>query len=205
MLPAAIQPGQANNTVSVAVGYGRTKVGKGGQDVGVNVYQLLDASGACVSYMAANVTIDNTGENVKLAQTQTHFSLNDGLGMRHIVKETTLAEYKNHANAGNEDRAEALAWKDITFYPDYFGKKNGFNWSMAIDLNSCVGCGACVISCNAENNIPIVGKMKLFVHTKCIGCVSTVIMRAMKKILKWFISQCYVSIAKMHLVKTFVR
>jgi len=158
MLPAAIQPGQANNTVSVAVGYGRTKVGKGGQDVGVNVYQLLDASGACVSYMAANVTIDNTGENVKLAQTQTHFSLNDGLGMRHIVKETTLAEYKNHANAGNEDRAEALAWKDITFYPDYFGKKNGFNWSMAIDLNSCVGCGACVISCNAENNIPIVGK-----------------------------------------------
>jgi|JI102314A2RNA_FD_contig_123_59810_length_6906_multi_3_in_2_out_0_3 MoCo/4Fe-4S cofactor protein with predicted Tat translocation signal len=157
-LPVAIQPGQANNTVSVAVGYGRTMVGKGGVGVGVNVYHLLDASGACVNYMGANVSITNTGENVKLAQTQTHFSLNDGLGQRRIVKETTLAEYKKSPNAGNEDRAEALAWKDITFYPDYFGKKNGFNWSMAIDLNSCVGCGACVISCNAENNIPIVGK-----------------------------------------------
>ncbi len=158
MLPAAIQPGQNVNSVSVAVGYGRTVVGKGGAGIGVNVYHLLDASGECVNYMASNVTITNTGENVKLAQTQTHFSLNDGLGQRRIVKETTLAEYQHNANAGNEDRAEALAWKDITFYPDYFGKKNGFNWSMAIDLNSCVGCGACVISCNAENNIPIVGR-----------------------------------------------
>ncbi len=158
MLPVCIQPGQTINAVSVALGYGRTTLGKGGEGVGVNVYHLLDASGPCVSYMASNVTLTNTGKNVKLAQTQTHFSLNDGLGMRRIVKETTLAEYQHKANAGNEDREEALAWKDVTFYPDYFGKKNGFNWSMAIDLNSCVGCGACVISCNAENNIPIVGK-----------------------------------------------
>ena len=76
-LPAAIQPGQANGSVSVAVGYGRKTIGKGGAGVGVNVYHLIDASGECLNYMAANVTLDNTGENVKLAQTQTHFRMTD--------------------------------------------------------------------------------------------------------------------------------
>lgn len=157
-LPVAIQPGQVNGAVSVAVGYGRTVIGRGGEGVGVNVYPMLDASAECLNYMAAGATIENTGKNVKLAQTQTHFSLNDGLGQRKIVKETTLEEYKKNPVAGNEDREEALKWKDVTFYPDYFGKKNGFNWGMSIDLNSCIGCGACVIACNAENNIPVVGK-----------------------------------------------
>jgi molybdopterin-containing oxidoreductase family iron-sulfur binding subunit len=161
IVPVAIQPGQAFGSVSIAVGYGRTLIGKGGEGVGVNVYPLIDASGESVNYMASGVKVDATGENVKLAQTQTHFSLNDGLGQRRIVKETTLEEYKKNPLAGNEDRAEALAWQEVTFYPDYFGKKNGFNWGMSIDLNSCTGCGACVISCNAENNIPVVGKKEV--------------------------------------------
>jgi len=157
-LPVAIQPGQAYGSVSVALGYGRTAIGKGGAGVGVNVYPMLDAKGECVSYMAAGAAVSKLGENVKLAQTQTHFSINDGIAPRRIVKETTLEEYKHNPKAGNEDREEALAWNGITFYPDYFGKKNGFNWGMSIDLNSCIGCGACVVACNAENNIPVVGK-----------------------------------------------
>lgn len=160
-LPVAIQPGQAYGSVSIALGYGRTAIGKGGAGVGVNVYPMLDASGDCVSYMASNATMEPVGENVKLAQTQTHFSINDGLSVRRIIKETTLAEYKKSAKAGNEDREEALAWNNVTFYPDYFGKKNGFNWGMNIDLNSCIGCGACVVACNAENNIPVVGKKEV--------------------------------------------
>ncbi|MEZ5014296.1 MAG: TAT-variant-translocated molybdopterin oxidoreductase [Chitinophagales bacterium] len=158
LIPVAIQPGQAKGSVSVALGYGRTKIGKGGIDIGVKVAHLADASGECISYMLSGAEISKTGENIKLAATQTHFSLNDGLASRRIVKETTLAEYKKNEAAGNEDRAEALGWKDVTFYPDYFGKKNGLNWGMNIDLNSCIGCGACVVSCNAENNIPVVGR-----------------------------------------------
>lgn len=160
-LPIAIQPGQAYGSVSVALGYGRTAIGKGGAGVGVNVFPMLDASGDCVSYMAGGAEIKPKGENVKLAQTQTHFSINDGLGPRRIVKETILEEYKHNPKAGNEDREEALAWSNVTFYPDYFGKKNGFNWGMNIDLNSCIGCGACVVACNAENNIPVVGKAEV--------------------------------------------
>ncbi|MFI5171556.1 MAG: TAT-variant-translocated molybdopterin oxidoreductase [Chitinophagales bacterium] len=158
LLPVCIQPGQAFGSASVALGYGRTILGKGGEGIGIDVYPMLDASGDCINYMSSGATITKTGDNEKFAQTQTHFSLNDGLGQRRIVKETTLAEYKKDPLSGNEDRAEALAWEGTTFYPDYFGKKNGFNWGMSIDLNSCVGCGACVIACNAENNIPVVGK-----------------------------------------------
>ena len=157
-IPVAIQPGQAYGSGSVGLGYGRTVIGKGGVGIGVNAYPMLDASGATINYASSGASISPNGKNVKLAQTQTHFSLNDGLGQRKIVKETTLEEYKRSPLAGNEDREEALAWKDVTFYPDYFGKKNGFNWGMNIDLNSCIGCGACVISCNAENNIPVVGR-----------------------------------------------
>lgn len=160
-LPIAIQPGQAYGSVSVALGYGRTTIGKGGAGVGVNVYPMLDASGDCVSFIASGAELKSLGENVKLAQTQTHFSINDGIAPRRIVKETILEDYKHNPKAGNEDREEALAWHNVTFYPDYFGKKNGFNWGMNIDLNSCIGCGACVIACNAENNIPVVGKAEV--------------------------------------------
>ncbi len=157
-LPICIQPGQTYGSGSIAVGYGRTILGKGGEGIGVDVYPLIDASGDNINYITSGASITKTGRNEKFAQTQTHFSLNDGMGQRRIVKETTLAEYKKNPLSGNEDRAEALAWEGTTFYPDYFGKKNGFNWGMSIDLNSCVGCGACVVACNAENNIPVVGK-----------------------------------------------
>ena len=156
-LPVAIQPGQARGSVSVALGYGRTVVGKAGKDVGVNAYPLLSMNGSNVSYYAADVQIEKLGKNSAFAQTQTHFNLYDGLAKRSIVKETTLAEYKKNPLAGNTDRADKLAHLD-TFYPDYQAGKNGFDWGMSIDLNSCIGCGACTVACVSENNVPVVGK-----------------------------------------------
>lgn len=157
-LPIAIQPGQAYGSVSVALGYGRTMAGKVGDNVGKNVYPMIDASGDAFNYAVFGVTLSEKKiKNVHLAQTQTHFTLNDGLAKRPIVKETTLTEYKKNNKAGNTDRAKILAQLD-TFYPDFQATKNGFNWGMNIDLNSCVGCGACHVSCVAENNIPVVGK-----------------------------------------------
>lgn len=159
-LPVAIQPGQAKGSGSIALGYGRTMAGKAGNGVGVSVYPMLDASGGSINYTALSAEIAKKHKNVQLAQTQTHFSLNDGLAKRNIVKETTLAEYKRNNKAGNTDRAKILEELD-TFYPDHYAGKNGFNWGMNIDLNSCVGCGACHISCVAENNIPVVGKSEI--------------------------------------------
>ncbi|MFN0274296.1 MAG: TAT-variant-translocated molybdopterin oxidoreductase [Chitinophagales bacterium] len=156
-LPIAIQPGQVYGSVSVAVGYGRTIAGKVGDNVGKNVFPMIDAGGDCMNYTLLGATISEPIKNVKFAQTQTHFSLNDGLAKRPIVKETTLAQYKKNHKAGNTDRAKILSHLD-TFYPDFQATKNGFNWGMNIDLNSCVGCGACHVSCVAENNISVVGK-----------------------------------------------
>lgn len=156
-LPVSIQPGQAKGSASVAIGYGRTVVGKVGKGVGKAVAVFADASGETVNYNLYGASISKTGHNEVFAQTQTHFNLNDGVGKRKIVKETTLAEFKENPLAGNTDRAEVLAQLD-TFYPDFQAGKNGFNWGMNIDLNTCIGCGACTIACASENNVPVVGK-----------------------------------------------
>ncbi|MBC8172654.1 MAG: TAT-variant-translocated molybdopterin oxidoreductase [Chitinophagales bacterium] len=159
-IPVAIQPGQANGSASIALGYGRTKIGKVGAGIGTNVFSLIDFSGDTINYNISGAEISKPGNNIKFSQTQTHFSLNDGIAKRKIVKETTLAEYQKNPKAGNKDRAKVLEQLD-TFYPDYFATKNGFNWGMSIDLNSCTGCGACTIACNAENNISVVGKKEV--------------------------------------------
>jgi molybdopterin-containing oxidoreductase family iron-sulfur binding subunit len=94
-----------------------------------------------------------------VAITQTHFNITlqdlGGIKTRKLVKETTLNEYKKNDTAGNEDRA-AIMEEMVTLY--YEHKRPGHRWTMAIDLNSCDGCGACVVACNIENNVPIVGK-----------------------------------------------
>ncbi len=156
-VPVAIQPGQAKGSASIALGYGRSMIGKAGEGVGVNVWPMVDASGDCLVYCASGATVEKTGKNIRFAQTQTHFNLNDGLAKRTIVKETTLAEYQANPLSGNMDRAEKLGHLD-TFYPDFQAGRNGFDWGMSIDLNSCVGCGACTIACISENNVPIVGR-----------------------------------------------
>ena len=156
-IPVVIQPGQAKGSASVALGYGRTAIGNAGKDVGANAYPLMSVEGGKVMFAAGNVSLESTGKNVDLAQTQTHFNLNDGIAKRSIVKETTLAEYQKNPLAGNTDRADKLAHLD-TFYPDFQEGKNGFDWGMSIDLNSCIGCGACTVACVSENNVPVVGK-----------------------------------------------
>jgi len=88
---------------------------------------------------------------VQLAQTQTHHTMEG----RDIVRETTLKEYESKPNAGNEAHEE-FEKKHQTLYPEH--KYDSFHWGLGIDLNSCVGCGACTIACQAENNVAVVGK-----------------------------------------------
>lgn len=153
-LPVVAVPGTPDGTFGIALGFGRTAVNHDLLKNGKNAYPMLTASG-----IVGNVSWSKANKTEKLAITQTHHNLTlKGLGgtkTRHIVKEASLADYKKNPFAGNEDRAEILH-ELVTLYPTH--DRPGHHWTMAVDLNTCTGCSACVVACNAENNIPVVGK-----------------------------------------------
>lgn len=174
-VPVMVQPGQANNTFGLALGYGRTMGGKVIKKTGgVNAYPFLRFAAGCVQNTVVGVNVSKTGSTYKLALTQTFNTLYDPeKGKRFgddydrseaIVKETSLAYYKDkkgdnpYADSQKEyqEKKKHLVslWDAYIETPEY----QPLYWSMAIDLNKCTGCGACVVSCNAENNIPVVGK-----------------------------------------------
>lgn len=165
-LPAVASPGQAHGTVGIAIGYGR-KFGKTDELIGQNVYPLVNFVNGEQRQYAFGATISKTSEMYAIASTQTHHTM---MG-RDIVKETSLAQFKENPHSGNHKHTfhtnltklrngkethghlsadEADFWKK-------FDRPN-HNWGMTIDLNACTGCGACVIACHAENNVPVVGK-----------------------------------------------
>lgn len=149
VLPVLSQPGQTQGTISVAVGYGRTLAGPVGNDVGKNAFPFYSLRNG--TFQTSNtVTLTATGVNSELAQTQTHHSIE---GRNSIIKEATFTEYlKNPSvNTGKGEDHKVYSLWDEYDRPTY-------NWVMAIDLNACTGCGACVVACSAENNIPVVGK-----------------------------------------------
>jgi len=149
-IPALSQPGQARGTISVAVGYGRTKVGPVGINVGQNAFPFYSLRNGTLQ-TSTTATQAATGANSPLAQTQTHHSIE---GRNSIIKEATFTEYVKDpaARTGKkeDEKPYDLFWENHDM-PQY-------NWVMAIDLNACTGCGACVVACSAENNVPIVGK-----------------------------------------------
>ena len=153
-LPVVLQPGIANNTIAVSVGLGREKVGRAGNGVGKNVYPFVSMSGETMSYSNSKVSVKPTGNKYELAITQTHGTFEG----RNVIQETTLSEYKKNPKAGNESIEEYEHLNDVTLYPQDIHQYNGLRWGMNIDLNSCIGCGACQVACSTENNVPVVGK-----------------------------------------------
>ncbi|WP_367865248.1 TAT-variant-translocated molybdopterin oxidoreductase [Pedobacter sp. WC2423] len=148
-LPVLVQPGQAQGTASIALGYGRTKVGKAGDNVGQNAYPFVTFSNGTLQY-ANTITITKTGATNELAQTQTHHSFEG----RNIIREATFKEYVKNPSAGTGKHDSEHKTYDL--WDKY--EKPGNNWVMAIDLNACTGCGSCIVACNVENNIPVVGR-----------------------------------------------
>jgi Fe-S-cluster-containing dehydrogenase component len=157
-LPAVAVPGQAEGAFGIAVGYGKTVVNHDELKIGANAYPFLALVGDNL-VSTTTATIKVTGETQKLAITQTHHNITlkglGGIKRRGVVKETTLPEYVKSASAGNEDR-EKIKEEMVTLY--YEHEKSGHHWTLTVDLNSCIGCGACVAACNVENNVPVVGK-----------------------------------------------
>ena len=163
-LPVLIQPGQPKGTVSIALGYGRTEVGKIGNGIGQNAFLLIGHKDTNRNYAGQSISLKKTADTYPLATTQTHHSME----AREIVKETTFAEYVMDSKSGNEShflfKEKFLDDKrddrrGVTMY-----KKHDFpgaHWGLSIDFNKCTGCNACVIGCQAENNVAVIGKQEV--------------------------------------------
>ncbi len=137
--PVLIQPGHADSAISIALGYGRRECGRVGSGTGHNAYPLRTSSHPG---FVSGVAVRKTGRTYPLSFTQEHHSMEG----RDIVREYRAGEKAEHA-------PEPL----FSLYKEH-DYSQGHQWGMAIDLNACVGCNACVLACQAENNIPIVGK-----------------------------------------------
>ncbi|MET4080772.1 MoCo/4Fe-4S cofactor protein with predicted Tat translocation signal [Pedobacter sp. UYP30] len=148
-LPVLVQPGQAQDTASIALGYGRKKAGKVGDGVGQNAYPFVSFANGSMQYFTT-ATISGSNGHYELAQTQTHHSYEG----RNIIQEATFAEYVKDPTAGSEKSEEGHKVYDL--WNKY--EQLGTSWVMAIDLNACTGCGTCVVACSVENNIPVVGR-----------------------------------------------
>ncbi len=162
IVPIMIQPGQAEGTFGLAVGYGRTKAGRVANGVGVNAYELLDSSKGFVNFdITAGVEIAVTEDKYKIARTQTHQTF---MGRENVIQEATLGEYKQNAGAG---RYHPEIYKDGEFIkPSKISLWKGHqysqhHWGLAIDMNSCIGCSACIVACQVENNVAVVGKQEV--------------------------------------------
>jgi molybdopterin-containing oxidoreductase family iron-sulfur binding subunit len=156
-IPCLVIPGMNADTVAVAVGYGRNEnFSKASAGMGVNIYPLAGAT---------TVTVEKTGGEEKVAQMQIHNYYED----RHeVVRETTLATLKKYPHeisgyrehlAGDFAKMTKDYRSEATLYPMH--SQPGIKWGMNIDMNSCTACGACVVACHAENNVPVVGKREV--------------------------------------------
>jgi MoCo/4Fe-4S cofactor protein with predicted Tat translocation signal len=145
-LPAMVLPGVAEDTVVVELGYGREAAGRVGSGVGGNAYRLRSST---AMWGASGVVARETWGEHLLAVTQDHWELEG----RTLVRETSLAGYRDKPEfARDPEIAVPMLWERPTEFTE------GPQWAMAIDLTSCIGCNACVIACQSENNVPVVGK-----------------------------------------------
>jgi len=150
--PVWIQAGHPDNSVTITLGYGRTRAGRVGTAQGFNAYALRTTA---APWLATGLQIRKTGETYKLASTQGMQTMDTpNGGHRPLVRETTLEEYRKEPTFAKEEETP----KELTLYTPYPYDQEDYAWGMAIDLNSCVGCNNCMLACQSENNIAVVGK-----------------------------------------------
>jgi molybdopterin-containing oxidoreductase family iron-sulfur binding subunit len=147
--PAWIVPGHPDGSVTLHLGYGRRRTGRVGSGTGVDAYALRTSDAL---WFGSGLVVVKTGERTTLACTQDHWSMES----RDLVRAADLDEYHQHPGYARERPGAEDPPRDLSLYPSH--RYDGHAWGMTIDLNSCVGCNACVVACVAENNIPVVGK-----------------------------------------------
>ena len=149
-IPVWLAPGQAADTLTLHVGYGRTRAGRAANEIGFNVNPLRTMA----AQDATRVQLAKTGDSYQLACTQDHWSLEG----RNIVREATVEHFEKEPNFAK--KMEHLPNTGLTMYPN-FDYSKGYQWGMTIDQNVCTGCNSCVVACQAENNVPVVGKSQV--------------------------------------------
>jgi MoCo/4Fe-4S cofactor protein with predicted Tat translocation signal len=158
-VPTWIMPGQPDGVITIHLGYGRKRAGRVGTNQGFDAYYLRTAS---APWGGPGLQVSKAAGVYQLAQTQTHFNMEG----RDLLRSSSLEEYKKDKHKLREESEhEQKELHERSMYPDYDYKNQGngldYAWGMAIDLNSCVGCNGCVVACQSENNIPIVGKEQI--------------------------------------------
>ena len=146
--PVWITPNQAQGSVAIFFGYGRTASGRVGNRIGYSAYEIQDATMAFI----ATGTVVKSAEHYPIANTQDTQTMED----RAPVRATEFSEFKEHPNFPTAE--EKPTPRSLTLYDDNEWKYTDHKWGMTIDLNVCTGCSACQIACQSENNIAVVGK-----------------------------------------------
>jgi MoCo/4Fe-4S cofactor protein with predicted Tat translocation signal len=160
-LPALVQPGQAQGTIGIPLGYGRTKAGKVADNIGINAYPFVGMVNGSLNFTRADASVEFTSERYQIATTQTHQTF---MGRQTVIQETILSDFQRSDWKRSYD-PKVTTWKDpnhkvdpgtLSMWKGHDYKNH--HWGMAIDLNTCIGCGACVVACNVENNVSLVGR-----------------------------------------------
>jgi len=170
LAPVFAVPGHPDNTITLTLGQGRSRAGRVGSGFGFNAYAVRSSD---APLFMTGATLRKTGDTYEFAVTKSHYTDHravahggDGSGThslegneamdRGIIRYATLEEFKQNPNFAHEGEGHDTPETDTSMFPAYRYDKNA--WGMSIDMNACVGCNACVVSCYAENNIAVVGK-----------------------------------------------
>ncbi len=156
-LPVWITPGQAEHSVTLHLGHGRDAVGTVGRGTGFNVYSVRASDGF---WSARPAKLRATGQKHLLVTTQTHHVIDSE--ERQIYRGKTLSDFTSNPS-GVKESVEAPDGKSETLFDPAEHPYTGYRWGMSIDLTACTGCNACVLACQSENNIPVVGKAQVAV------------------------------------------
>jgi MoCo/4Fe-4S cofactor protein with predicted Tat translocation signal len=149
--PIWIQAGHPDNSITVFLGYGRRRAGRAGTGAGFDMYPLRTSE---APWFTTGLSIAKAGGSYKLATTQGYQTMDTPVGARPQVRTASLAEYQKDPNFAKDD----VVPPGLTLYKPYDYKDEAYAWGMSIDLNACVGCNNCIVACQSENNIAVVGK-----------------------------------------------
>jgi molybdopterin-containing oxidoreductase family iron-sulfur binding subunit len=152
--PVWVQAGHADNSLTVFLGYGRRRAGRVGTGTGFDMYALRNRAAL---WFTNGVNITKSGDRYKLASTQGYQTMDTPVGARPLVRAASLHQYKKQPGFAQLNPPST----ENSLYPPLVGfdyKNKPYAWGMAIDMNACVGCNNCILACQSENNIPVVGK-----------------------------------------------
>ena len=153
-VPMWVSPGQPDDVITIFMGYGRTRAGKIGTGLGYSVFDVRRSD--AMNFGSGEIT--RRGETAVIASTQTHFNMEG----RDLLRVWDLEEFEKNPAMGHQHNEYEMSMYPVEQHQEVYAKNH--KWGMTVDLNSCVGCNACVLACQSENNIPVVGKEQVERH-----------------------------------------